>query len=154
MGPEEQSVLGPPVQLCCLQRCCECGIRCCVGTWGAWVHTDRHFGNWAKVLSKVCLECVTERHFHNQIKRGFTLTTLLRLINAVWPPPRPCAEVSRMVKRSHLHFFYNNLVKQLLYFHLDAQTTRQIQRGSASLGSYRLSNRQGPKPFSYHSAVQ
>lgn len=86
MGPEKQSVLGPPVQLRRLQRCCERGIRCCVETWGAWVHTDRHFGNWAKVLSKVCLECVTERHFHNQIERGFALTAFLQLISAVWPP--------------------------------------------------------------------
>lgn len=156
MGPEKQSVRGPPVQLRRLQRCLERGIRCCVGTWGAWVHTDRHFGNWAKVLSKVCLECVTERHFHNQIEQGFTLTALLQLISAAPPPvphpPWPCAEMSRMVK--HLHFCYNNLVKQLLYFSLDTQTTRQIQRGSVSLGSHWLLNRQRPKPHSYHSAVQ
>lgn len=49
------------------------------------MHTDRHFGNWAKVLSKVCLECVTERHFHNQIEQAFTLTALLQLISAAPP---------------------------------------------------------------------
>lgn len=61
MGPGELSDHGPPVQLHCLHRCCECGIQCWVGTWGALVHTDRRFGNWAKVLQKICLECVTER---------------------------------------------------------------------------------------------
>lgn len=93
---------GPPGCSCSRAASVSCTCCVCVGGGGRrggvrgeheglWLHTDRHFGNWAKVSSKVCLECFAQRHFHNLPEWELTVTVIFRVYQRALTP-RPVHE--------------------------------------------------------------